>query len=102
MTRDEAIQRLRAALKRRTGRPWSVSAGRGTSWGWITVQAPPRRRWNGHTSTEDCAELARVFGLDRPSHHQGESISPDRRDWYVGRAEETLGPDVAPPPIPLD
>lgn len=42
--RDEAIKRIRAALKRKTGKSWSVSGGRGTAWAWIRVQAPPRRR----------------------------------------------------------
>jgi len=101
-TREEAIQHLRAALKRRSDRPWSVSGGRGTAYGWIEIQAPPRRRVDGYTTPEDCAELARIFGLDRPVHFQGLSISPDRRDWHVGRAEETLSHDVAPPPIPYD
>jgi len=44
MYRDEAIKRIRAALKRKTGKTWSVTGGRGTSSGWITVQAPPKRR----------------------------------------------------------
>ncbi len=35
MDRDEAIKRIRAALKRRSGKLWSVTGGRGTSWGWI-------------------------------------------------------------------
>ena len=43
-TRDTTIAALRAVLKVRTGRAWSVTGGRGTSWGWITVDAPPARR----------------------------------------------------------
>ncbi len=42
--RDEAIARIRTALKRRSGKAWSVTGGRGTAWGWITVEAPPARR----------------------------------------------------------
>jgi hypothetical protein len=42
--RGEAIKAIRTALKRRTGRTWSVTGGRGTAWGWITIEAPPKRR----------------------------------------------------------
>lgn len=42
--RDEAIARIRAGLKKRTGRPWSVTGGRGTAWGWIRIGSPPARR----------------------------------------------------------
>lgn len=40
MDRNETIARIRAALKRRSGRPWSVTGGRGTARGWITLPAP--------------------------------------------------------------
>src|SRR5919106_1076456 len=42
--RDEAIRQIRAALRRRSGRAWSVTGGRGTAWGWITITAPRARR----------------------------------------------------------
>ena len=35
--RDEAIKAIRTALKRRTGKTWSVKGGRGTAWGWLTI-----------------------------------------------------------------
>jgi hypothetical protein len=44
VNRNEAITAIRAALKRRTGRTWSVTGGRGTGYGWIHVQSPPKRR----------------------------------------------------------
>src|ERR1700693_6380731 len=97
MHRNEAIARIRRALKQRSGKSWSVTAGRGTAWGWLTVDAPPARRtWRfvetgarnaffipitreencpeepfGHTSPEDRAELAELLGLERPVHFQG-------------------------------
>lgn len=115
--RAEAIKRIKAALKEKTGKVWSVSGSRGTAWGWITVQAPKRRRvshkgnpvydthWttpdepayfeyvatdqeNYYTSDADCQELADAFGLDKPAHMQGVSISPDSREWYVEMAEK--------------
>lgn len=103
MTRDEAVQRIRQALKRRSDRAWSVSGGRGTAYGWIQVQAPPRRQGEyGYTSPDDCATLAQLFGLDRPVHNQGLSIPPEQREWHVGRAEGTIAPDVQPPPLGWD
>lgn len=116
MDRDEAIARIRKALRQRSGKAWSVTGGRGTAWGWITIDAPPARRtWKyepppgktpgetmpgeyveverpgepwGHTSPAERAELAALLGLERV-HHQGVSIaaSSDYRIEYVDRAE---------------
>lgn len=44
MTRDETIKAIKAALKKRSGKDWSVTGGRGTAWGWIAITAPPKRR----------------------------------------------------------
>jgi len=118
--RDEAIKRIRAALKKRSGKTWSVCGDRGTAWGWITISAPPRRRVNHepnpdydpyelaqdvlpyidvkpepgetayYTSISECRELGNLFGLMRPAHCQGILVSPDERDWYVTRAERGL------------
>ena len=88
MERNEAIARLKKALKTRTGRAWSVTGGRGTAWGWITVQATPRNRdAHGNTTDADRATLARVFG--ETVYHQGISIpaAHDYRRSYVDRAE---------------
>jgi len=122
--RDEAIKRIRAALKKKTGKSWSVTGDRGTAWGWIKVEAPPRRRvWHekiaefdasmpgadwyktvrevpiakddpkrayGYTSVSECREIAAAFGLkNKPYgvHHQGLSINPDSREWYVAQIE---------------
>lgn len=48
ITRDSAISTIRAALRRRSGKAWSVTGGRGTAWGWITIEAPPARRTWSH------------------------------------------------------
>ena len=113
MERDETIKRIRAALKRRSGKSWSVTGGRGTAWGWITIDAPPARRtWGyrmkagefidipenyekvnlgepGHSmSPDDQAALGRLLRLDRV-HDQGVSVpsSYDYRQEYIDRAE---------------
>lgn len=85
--RNEAIARIRKALKARSGKSWSVKGGRGTAWSWIDVDAPPRRR-NEHDNMNDSdhAELNRLFGLD-DIHNQGLMISPEARDEHVARAE---------------
>lgn len=65
MTRDEAIKRLRTALKAKTGKAWSVSGGRGTGYGWMTIQASKSRRvahklnpdYNGFDTIPECVRI---------------------------------------------
>jgi hypothetical protein len=104
MDRNTAIARIKTALKTRTGRTWSVTGGRGTAWGWITITAPPARRvcWEDCSletcmherfgerhclSKDDRAVLSQALG--KPVRSQGESIpaSSDYRQEYVDRAE---------------
>jgi hypothetical protein len=87
--RDSAIAAIRSALRRRTGRAWSVTGGRGTSWGWIRISAPPARRTEyGCLNDIDRATLGTALGLDKV-HQQGVSIPAglDYRTEYVDRAE---------------
>lgn len=96
LDRDVAIAKIRAALKERSAKRWSVCGGRGTGWGWIKVIAPPARRGEyDEMSDEDCAELGELFRLDRPAHFQGLDIpaSSAYRREYVARAEGRR-PDV--------
>jgi len=123
--RDQAIARIKAALKKRSNKSWSVTGGRGTGWGWITIDAPPSRRtWSnrekpgtfagrpedyeeydtekadaGHMSPDDRAELGKLFGFDKPVHFQGISIaaSSDYRREYVDRAEGRTPSEIAKP-----
>lgn len=112
--RDQAIKRIREGLKKRSGKAWSVTGGKGTAWGWINISSPPRRcTWgyrlkegaitrnpedyegydtgkpDGYMTPGDCAELGKLLGLDRPCHQQGQSIaaSNDYYREYVSRAE---------------
>lgn len=114
MERDETIKRIRTALKRRSGKAWSVTGGRGTAWGWITIDAPPARRTchavlkpdaspahlpedyehkdtgelGGYITPQDAAELAKLLGLETV-HHQGVHIASSNDYWqeYIDRAE---------------
>jgi hypothetical protein len=85
--RNETIIRIRKALKARSGKTWSVTGGRGTGWGWITIQAPPARRVDGYMTEEDWTELGELLG--EKVDDQGVSIpaSSDYRSEYIDRAE---------------
>ena len=112
MDRNETMSAIKRNLQRRSGKAWSVTGGRGTAWGWVTIDAPPARRtghWikregtagnpgdyddvdtgvkGGHMTAADRAELATLLGLEAV-HFQGESI-PAGFDYYreyVDRAE---------------
>lgn len=113
LSRAETIRRIRAALKRRSGKAWSVTGDRGTAWGWLRISAPPKRctaehvntgalddrgypAWElvdtgkpgGYMTPADAAELAALLGLERV-HFQGESIASSSGHYreYIDRAE---------------
>ena len=88
--RDTAIKAIRAALKERSGKAWSVRGGTGTAWGWIRISAAPKRTdAYGRMTVEDAAELGALLGLDGSAHCQGVSVpaSSDYRREYVARAQ---------------
>ena len=90
--RDVTIKAIRAALKRRSGKTWSVTGGRGTAWGWIEITAPPARRVNTWTVTEDDArELRELLALPYMRWENCRTVSvPDSPAYYaeyVARAE---------------
>jgi hypothetical protein len=100
--RNTAIKLIRASLKERSDRTWSVTGGTGTSWGWIYISAPPARRDKyGSMTAEDAAELAQLLGLgDAAAHHQGVNVprSGAYRREYVERAAGSLAPSVTGTP----
>jgi hypothetical protein len=74
-SRTNTITAIRAVLKERSGKVWSVTGGTGTAWGWIRILSVPMRRdEHGAMTDADRDELTRLLGHDRPIHHQGESI----------------------------
>lgn len=123
--RDAVIRRIKTALERRSGKRWSVTGGRGTAWGWLTIDAPPgRRTWSnrlkanaspchmpedyeeydsgqpgGHSSPADRAELGKLLGFDNPVHCQGQQVpaSHDHYREFIERAEGRPVTEVAKP-----
>ena len=98
--RDETIAAIRAHLRRRSGRAWSVTGGRGTAWGWISIAAPPARRVNGYLSDADRAELSALLGVEI---HRGDrsceiAASSTYRREYLDRAAGILPPRVIAKP----
>jgi hypothetical protein len=83
--RDEAIQRIRTGLKKRSGKTWSVRGGKGTAWGWIDIDVPPARESNREAELKELAVLMNLPTV----HHQGMQVpaSHDYRQEAVDRAE---------------
>lgn len=122
MERNQVISEIKTALRKRSGRAWSVTGGRGTAWGWITIDAPPARRTSGFRlkagmvdipenyeeydtgqpdrlmTPADRAELAKLLGLDNV-HTQGVSIaaSSDYYREYTDRAQGRAPTKIAEP-----
>lgn len=94
-TRDEAIAHIKAALKQRSGRQWSVIGGRGTSWGWIEIKSVKKYAANeyGELTEADQKYLSELLGLDKPVHFQGESI-PAGSDYYIEYVQRAEGRPV--------
>jgi len=100
--RNETIAILKAELKRRSRKVWSVTGGKGTAWGWITITAPPKRcNEFGSMTEDDRAELAALLGFENVAavHHQGASIAASRayRAEYIARAEGRTPEVIAQP-----
>ena len=95
--RNDAIARIKTALRAKTGKAWSVRGQAGTAWGWIDVLPMPKDQPKKEQMTaEQAAELAHAFGLSEV-HYQGLSIPPDERAEYVARAERDMPAQVYAP-----
>jgi hypothetical protein len=126
MERNATIHEIKSALQRRSGKTWSVTGGRGTAYGWITIDAPPARRTShcqlkagayssrpedyehvdtgqpGGCMTEaDRHELKRLLGDDDMYNIglQGVSIpaSNDYYQEYIDRANGRIPSKIATP-----
>jgi len=86
LDRNAIISHIKQALKQRSGKAWSVTGGRGTAYGWITIRA----RGEHWMEPERCAELAALLGLERV-HPQGESIPASMAYRRVALAQAIYG-----------
>lgn len=80
---------IAAHLKTRSGKQWSVTKGRGTACGWITISSPPARLNDcGYMTDDDRRELADLLGMETPVHHQGETVADSNAHYteYLNRA----------------
>jgi hypothetical protein len=96
--RDTAIAEIKKSLRKRSGKTWSVKGGKGTSWGWITITAPPARcNQFGSMNDEDRRELSELLGVD--VHHQGQLVAASAayRREYVARAQGRTPEAIAQP-----
>lgn len=109
MTRNEAIRRIRAGLKKRSGHVWSVTGGRGTAYGWLTIDAPPSlRRWDSAGTTRTGQEygypslgtriaLQRLMGENHPAR-QGYSIPASTAHYLEAVERAETGAFTGKPP----
>jgi hypothetical protein len=84
LDRDDAIKLIREALKKRSGKAWSVTGGRGTGWGWITIAAPPARRV-GHKLNPEYGDV-NVHRTDVPMYVDNVDAPKEER-WYTSEAD---------------
>jgi hypothetical protein len=86
--RNDAIKRIRKALKERSGKSWSVTGDHGTAWGWINIDAPPARRtWHFETGEDGfMVKSGTVNAAGAPEYKEfndptagGGHMSPDER-----------------------
>jgi hypothetical protein len=73
--RNAVAKEIRRLLRTRSGKDWSITGGRGSGYGWLRIEAPPKRR---------------VFNEANPAYNHSDSPT-----W---QAEEGIDPylDVEP------
>lgn len=90
MDRNTTITTIKRSLRERSGKTWSVTGGKGSSYGWLTIKAPPARciEW-GYMTDADRAELGQLLALSGPAHMQGEMVPASNAHYreYLARAE---------------
>ena len=89
MDRNEAIKRIRTALRRRSGKAWSVKGGRGTAWGWIHIDVSSALRDDITALTGRRNQLRALLGFDLARYPSSETVPASSAYYaeYVDRAE---------------
>jgi hypothetical protein len=96
MDRAEAIKKIKTALQKRSGKTWSVTGGKGTAYGWLTIDAPPARRtWHDTqtATTEPPTPAAQYRGAScvTPGHRVG----PGAEDPILSPADDPWATQAA-------
>lgn len=91
--REMAIRLIREALRRRSGKLWTVRGGTGTSYTWISIISPPARRVGpyDYMTEAEAKELGELLGIGGPVHHQGYDVSPGSASYRVAIARAQTG-----------
>lgn len=95
----ETAAKIKTALKARSGKTWSVTVARGSSAGWLTIEATPAHREDfGYTPKALRDELALLLRLDSV-HQQGVLIPASSAHYreYIDRAEGRTPSVIAQP-----
>jgi hypothetical protein len=95
MTTDRAstIRAIRAGLKRRSGKTWSVPGGRGTAWGWLRISAPPKRLGCAGLHRMELGAICLACGVDRwdkPDACSAHVCTPDCGAHYITPTDRKL------------
>ena len=80
MDRKPVIKRIKTALQKRSGKAWSVTGGKGTAWGWLTIDAPPKRQ------TSRYLVLPGMSG-DYPEHYEKTRTDTSEPGGYITEAD---------------
>jgi hypothetical protein len=82
-SRDAVCKRIKAALRARSGKDWSVTGGRGTAYGWIAISVPKRRLGCARLHDFDYQTwFCRICGRHK-NEYDGDGLSL-RRTWLIG------------------
>jgi len=97
MDRDEAITAIKAALKAR-GLRFSVTGGRGTAWGWISVKPMPAtlKGLDHDARAAKYREVSQAFGLSGSGDVSIAASDAYRRE-YLERAQGLQPTAIAEP-----
>jgi hypothetical protein len=88
MDRSEVTKTIKQALKKRTGRVWSVYGSRGTAWGWLTIEAPKKRRV-GHINNPNFSPWDNPVGNKEMPYLE---VEPDEEHeaWYTSNEDQEI------------
>lgn len=93
ITIEEALGRIKRGLVDRSGKDWAVISRKGSSFPWIEITAPAKRRFEGLMSGADRAELSELLGFRDVCAETGIMVAGRQQTLreFIARAEGTWG-----------